>query len=352
MTKIIQATTVFPENVYSQNQIYDFIATLWPKQSKKLLSFFENVQVKERHLVLPIEKYTELATLVQRNQLWQEHGSKLAKKAVLELFEKTGLNGSEIDYLVTTSVTGFSIPSLDTILMNELNISTNAKRLPLFGFGCLGGCAGINRAHDFLKANPKKAAILVGLELCSLTFQLRDVSVANFVGTSLFGDGAAAVLLVGDEHPLAKTAGFEVVDYQAFFYPKTETTMGWNILETGFQIVLSGDVAQLVENEVPKNSQHILDLNKLSSRDVKFVVSHPGGPKVLKALASSLGLTDEHFQHSWQSLAANGNMSSVSVLNVLERSLTRPLGQKGEMGFLMAMGPGFNSEITLLKQLK
>ncbi len=351
MSLIIDAKTVFPENEYEQTQLYDFLSTLWPENKRMIQKFHESVLVQKRATCIPLQEIGRLTTFAQRNRIWKEQALQLSKQAVTDILTKNDITPQDIGLLVTTSVTGFSIPSLDALLMNELQFSAQTKRLPLFGFGCLGGCASLNRAHDYLQLHKDKLALVVGVELCSLTFQLQDKSVPNFVATALFGDGAAAVLLAGEDHPLAKQGKFQIDDYESFFYPNTQDTMGWNIVDTGFQIILSGDVSELVEKEILQNTKFLLNKNKLPLEEMKFVISHPGGPKVLSSLARAVGMQDEDFSHSWASLAEHGNMSSVSVLNVLERSIKSCNGKTNEHGLLMAMGPAFNCEITLLKKV-
>ncbi len=351
MSYIIDAKTQFPDNRFTQDQAFDFLSTIWPSHKSVIQKFHRSVKVGERATCIPLHEVALLTTFAQRNQVWKEKAKELSVKAVKDLLEKNQLKASDIGMLITTSVTGFSIPSLDTLMMNELEFSPQTKRLPLFGFGCLGGCSSLNRAHDYLATHKDQLVIVAAVELCSLTFQMQDTTMANLVATALFGDGAAAVLLAGEEHPLSKQGKFQIKDYESFFYPNTPDTMGWDIVDSGFKIVLSGDVSELVKKEIPSNVKLLLDKNQMSLKDIKFVISHPGGPKVLQALAEAMQLSDDDFSHSWKSLWEHGNMSSVSVLNVLERNLNECNAKTGEFGTLMAMGPAFNTEITLLRKV-
>jgi alkylresorcinol/alkylpyrone synthase len=207
----------------------------------------------------------------------------------------------------------------------------------------------VARAHDYLLAHKNQAVLLLATELCSLTFQLNDSSVANLIGTGLFSDGAAAVVLVGDDHPLAKTGKLKVKDTMSVFYPNTERTMGWDITGEGFKLVLSGDVPAIVQEHVPAGVREFLDHNHLNLNEVDEIIAHPGGPKVLEALAFALDRDGSWFDHSWLSLAENGNMSSVSVLDILSRTLETPADNK-KHGLLMAMGPAFCSEMVLTER--
>jgi alkylresorcinol/alkylpyrone synthase len=244
---------------------------------------------------------------------------------------------------VATTITGMMAPSLEAIMMNRFPFPTDLLRTPIFGLGCLGGVASLNRAHEFLKSRPDKLAIVMAHEACSLTFQFNDSSMANMVGSSLFGDGAAVVLLAGENHPLYKKSGLVINETRASFYPNTESIMGWEVVDTGFKIVLSGSVPDMVYNNVAQDLKNI----NYTPENFSFVISHPGGPKVLEALAKVTEKSRDDFRFSWESLFENGNMSSVSVLNVLEKNLA--LGKKsGEQGLMMAMGPAFNSEMSLV----
>ncbi len=351
MSFILGVKTSFPENHYTQNQFYDFLSTIWPKHKNLVQKFHSNVQVVERAICLPLQEIVKLNSFAERNKIWKEKALELSTQSIEKILNEYHLKASDIDYLVTTSVTGFSIPSLDALLMNKMEFSSHCKRLPLFGFGCLGGVASLNRASDYLKLNPTKLALVVAVELCSLTFQMQDQSLPNMVGTALFADGSAAVLMAGSEHPLSKEAKFEILNYESFFYPNTQGTMGWNIVDTGFQLVLSGDVAELVEKEISHNAKFLFEKNKIKQEDIQYVVSHPGGPKVLTALALALKLADNDLKHSWDSLKEHGNMSSVSVLNVLEKNITDCQGRSQELGLMLAMGPAFNCEISLIKKI-
>ena len=348
MAFIHSVKTNFPKNYYKQDEIAEEIASIWPERKRQIEQFHQSSQVKGRHLSLALEQYKNLGDIGERSKIWLETAVKLQKVSVESLLAEAGIKASEIGLIVSTTVTGLAIPSLEARLMNLLPFSPSTKRVPIFGLGCLGGVAGINRVADYLKGHPQEAALLLATELCSLTFQFDDQSVANLVGTSLFADGAAAVLLLGDEHPLAKKSKFKVMDGQSFFYPQTERIMGWDIVSNGFKIVLSGDVPALVGREVKQNVDQFLSGKKMALSDVSFMVSHPGGPKVLDKLTEVTGKEKDDFLLSWKSLSEKGNMSSVSVLHVLEESFKKKL-VKNEIGLMVAMGPAFCSEMSMIQ---
>jgi alkylresorcinol/alkylpyrone synthase len=352
MAKIVAVQTSFPEgNRTSQEDIQVLLGEMWPDKKTYIKQFGESSSVKHRDLAIPLNEYQDLGDIGKRNKIWMTEGLKLQERNLTKLFAKTNVDLDSITQIVSTSVTGLSIPTLEAKLMNKFKFSENTKRVPIFGLGCLGGVAGINRLNDYLKFRPKEAGLLLATELCTLTFQFHDKSIANLVGTSLFGDGAAALLMVGDEHPLAKDAQFEVLDGESFFYPETERIMGWDVIGSGFQIVLSGDVPNIVTTKVANNLDNFLSKTQTTLDQVKFMVSHPGGPKVLEALVGVTHKTKEHFQFSWDSLKEHGNMSSVSVMDVMSQTIEKTNIEKGSLGMMIAMGPAFCSELTLIKKL-
>lgn len=348
MSYIIDLKTSFPKNYYDQNEIVDFISKVWPDKENRIRQFHNNVCVEKRHLALELEEYLNLGDFGNRSLIWKEHTTDLLGTAIQSLLEEHDINPEIIDAMAFTSITGISIPSVDALLMNRFKFKRNLKRMPYFGLGCLGGVAGINRVHDYLKAYPDQCVLFIASELCSLTFQFDDKSVANLVSTGLFADGAAALLMCGNDHPLSKKAKIEVLDNISNFYPNTERTMGWDITKDGFKIVLSGDVAEIVKDNIAGDLSYFLDKNFLKTDQIEHIISHPGGPKVLKALSSATGYCDNKFNHSWDSLKDLGNMSSVSVLDVLKRTLEKGV-KKNDYAVALAMGPAFNSESTLLK---
>ena len=350
MSYILTSKTVFPKYNYTQGQVIEFLSTLWPNREKMLSKFAANVCVDNRAFCISMDEILALDKFSSRNQTWAEKAVPLVKESVRKVLAETGISLDQIDQYITTSVTGLCIPSLDTIIMNDMEFNPRTKRLPLFGFGCLGGVASLNRAHDYLRLNKKGVVLISAVELCSLTFQMDDKSVENMIGTSLFGDGAASVIMVGEDHPLSGRAKYEITDYGAFFYPNSADTMGWEIKDTGFKLVLNKNVSDLVNGNIPDNLSDLLNSSKICKEDIHFSISHPGGPKVLEAMQESLEMKKQDFSNSWNSLKAHGNMSSVSVLNVLETSISNDLGNSGEFGVMAAMGPGFNSEISIIRK--
>lgn len=346
--RIAGTATGLAAHRYGQRELAALAEAYLPEGSVRegaIERFFARVGVDERYLALPVERYRGLG---ERNDAWLEVATELGETVVRSLLDEAGLDAADIGLLATTTVTGIAVPSLDARLMNRLPFRPSLKRMPLFGLGCLGGAAGLARVADYLKGAPTEAAILLSVELCSLTFQPHDGSVANIVSTGLFGDGAAAVLVVGAEHPLAARGfGPKVVDTRSAFFPNSERVMGWDVVDTGFRVVLSNEVASVVARYVPAAVDGLLADHMLVRADVSAWVVHPGGPKVIDAITRSLDLDASALEPTRRCLRRVGNLSSSSVLFLLDERCRASPGD-GTWGLLMAMGPAFCAEMVLL----
>ncbi len=352
MALIAAVGRAFPEHYYDQEQLLAALRTQWAPHLfnlARLEQLHRNVLVGGRHLALPLEEYPRLASFEDSNGAYVRCATDLGARAVCDVLAKADLPPQAVDHLFFVSVTGIATPSIDARLMNRLALRADLKRTPVFGLGCVAGAAGLARAADYLRAYPEQAALLVSVELCSLTLQPEDFSVANLIASGLFGDGAAAVLLLGERHPAAaRAAGPAVRATQATFYRDTEDAMGWEVTARGFKIVLSDEVPRLVGRRIRGDAERLLAANGLELTDVASFVSHPGGPKVLKAVEEALSLPPEALALSWRHLRAAGNMSSASVLMVLGDTMAERRPAPGAAGLLFAMGPGFCSELVLL----
>lgn len=349
MPQILGLESSFPSYRYQQNQIRELISNASPQKHHAAIGKIHNAAgVDTRFLSLPIENYPNLGAVKERMHLWQEIALGLGTECLNKLFNATQVDVQDIGHFFFTSITGISAPSIDAFLVDHFALSSAIKRTPIFGLGCLGGAALLSRAADYVRAYPKQLALVLAVELCSLTWQKNDFSMANIVATALFGDGCAAFLIAGDLHPLLEKSQAKIIDSHQVFFPKSRHIMGWSIEDTGFKIVLSPGVPEIAQNELPKAVDIFLSRHALNRADIKHWIAHPGGPKVIKALGEGLKISEEYFSTTKESLREMGNMSSVSVLNVLERSMrSRP--NKGDLGLLFAMGPGFCAEMVLLK---
>lgn len=347
--QIASAASAFPKHYYSQKFLLEKLQEYWGDQLRNpqmLARLHRNVTVEGRHLALPPEKYSEMKTWGCANDAWIQVAQELGEQALCRALHHAGLESRNLGALFFTSVTGISSPSIDALLINRMKLPPNIKRVPIFGLGCVAGAAGIARAADYVRAYPKQAAALVSVELCSLTIQREDLSVANLISSGLFGDGSAAVIVTGDN---LQAAGPEIVATRSVFYPNTEQMMGWKVSEKGFRIILSPEVPVLIRENLGKDMDAFLADNECTRADIGSWVLHTGGPKVLEATADALDLHNGQLDASWECLKRVGNLSSASVLVVLEDVMRNRRPEPGTMGILAAMGPGFCSELVLLK---
>ncbi len=347
--KIAAAATALPPHYYPQRTLIDAFRKHWGGRLDRfdiLERLHAATQVDGRYLALELEEYP-LKSWGEANNKWIEASLELGEQAICRALNKSAIGTDQIGAFFFVSITGVASPSIEARLMNRMRLNPRMKRVPIFGLGCVAGAAGIARAADYVKAYPDQAALLLSVELCSLTIQQDDFSAANLISTGLFGDGAAAVLLAGSE--LDASDGPSVVDTRSIFYPHTEHVMGWDISESGFKIVLSRDVPDVVKQNLGRDMDEFLADHGLTRQDIESWVIHTGGPKVLEATESALGLSNGHLAASWECLRRTGNLSSASVLFVLEHVMTRKRPRLGSWGVLAAMGPAFCSELVLLK---
>jgi alkylresorcinol/alkylpyrone synthase len=352
MARIAAVASALPAFIYSQEEITDTIAPMVTRDAGTqavLRRLHGASRVDTRHLVMPIQRYRDETTFTKSNGMFIEVAANLAEQALREALDTAGLAPENIDFVMFTSVTGISAPSIDALLVARLGLRSDVKRVPMYGLGCVAGAAGIARVNDYLIGHPHDVGVLLAVELCSLTFQRDDDSVANLIATGLFGDGAAAVVMVGAERAkqMAVT-GPDVIDSRSQLYPDTESVIGFNAGETGFRIILTAQVSELIEANFGADVTAFLRGNGLELVDVERWIAHPGGPRVLESFQSALGLPDGALDNSWRSLAAVGNLSSASVLHILADELLSPL-LPGDDTVLFALGPGVSAELVLLR---
>jgi alkylresorcinol/alkylpyrone synthase len=304
--------------------------------------------VEHRHTALPLARYGRLSGFTEANDAYIEVALDLAEQALVTALDESKVRPSDVDIVFSTTVTGLTVPTLEARLAARVRLREDVKRVPLFGLGCVAGAAGVARMHDYLLAFPDQVAALLAVELCSLTFQRKDNSMANLVATSLFGDGAGAVITKGAEHASARRRGPKVLATRSRIYPDTDEVMGWKIGSDGFRIVLSVDVATVTEKYLGDDVRGFLADHGLAPEDVSTWVCHPGGPRVIEAVENVLELPADALDHTRNSLRNNGNLSSVSVIDVLRANMADP-PPAGSIGLMVAMGPAFCSELVLLQ---
>ncbi len=334
----------FPSNRYTQEEA---IGALTDFAGPEFRRFALSSGVEFRNTALPLDKYRQLSGFTEANDAYIEVALELAEQALLAALDQAKVRPSELDVVFSTTVTGLAVPTLEARLAARVGLRQDVKRVPLFGLGCVAGAAGTARMHDYLRAFPDQVAALLAVELCSLTIQRKDNSVANLVATSLFGDGAAAVITKGADLSTEGSVGPRVLATRSRIYPDTEEVMGWRIGSDGFRIVLSVDVATVTEKYLGDDVRNFLADHSLTTQDVTTWVCHPGGPKVIEAVENVLDLPATALDHTRNSLRSNGNLSSVSVLDVLRANIADP-PPAGSIGLMIAMGPAFCSELVLL----
>ncbi len=349
--RIVSAASAFPQHYYSQDMLLEALQEYWGDQIENpnvLRRLHRHVGVDGRFLALPKEEYVKMKTWGEANHHWIRTAKELGEKAVSSALEDAGLHGRNLGAFFFASVTGISSPSIDALLINQMGLCRTIRRVPIFGLGCVAGAAAISRAADYVRAYPDQVAAVLSVELCSLTLQREDISMANLISSGLFGDGAAAVIVAG-ANAECEPSGPAILATRSVFYPDTEEMMGWDVSEKGFRIVLSREIPDLVRKNLAHDLDDFLAERGLIRTDINNWVLHTGGPKILEATADALGLKNGELDVSWQCLRRTGNLSSASVLVVLEEVMKNRRPAPGTLGLLAAMGPGFCAEFVLLE---
>ena len=347
--RIASAASAFPQHYYSQEMLLAALQEFWGDRIENpnvLRRLHRHVAVDGRFLALPKEQYMQMRTWGEANRHWIRVAKELGEKAVAGALADAGLHGRNLGAFFFASVTGISSPSIDALLINQMGLCRNIRRVPIFGLGCVAGAAAISRAADYVRAYPDQVALVLSVELCSLTLQREDLSMANLISSGLFGDGAAAEIIAGAECGLS---GPRILATRSVFYPNTEEMMGWDVSEKGFRIVLSREIPDLVRKNLAHDLDDFLAERGLTRAGIGNWVLHTGGPKILEATAEALGLQNGELEVSWQCLRRTGNLSSASVLVVLEEVMKNRRPTPGTLGLLAAMGPGFCAEFVLLE---
>jgi alkylresorcinol/alkylpyrone synthase len=339
----------FPPLYVSQDELIAAFREAWGRRHfnlDRLEQLHRSVLVGGRHLALPMAEYDALDSFGKANDAFVRVATDIGAEAVTKALGAIGAAPRDVDAIYFTSVTGIAAPSIDARIANRLGFRADVKRVPIFGLGCVAGAAGVARCADYVRAFPGHLAILLSVELCSLTLQKDDLSIPNLIASGLFGDGAACAVVTGREHPRAR--GPRVVATRSAFYRDTEDVMGWAVGDRGFRIVLSAAVPEMVRAHLQEDVTMFLRDHDLTVGDVGCWIAHPGGPKVLEAMEEVFALPRSALAKTWESLRAVGNLSSASVLLVLEDTLADP-PPPGTWGLMLAMGPGFCSELVLLR---
>ena len=339
--------TALPPYTMSREEVKRYMREVFPIEERRLKALFsvvDNARIDKRHCIFPVDYFVQPRPLAQITSEYREHAVRLGREAACAALTRAGLAPADIDLFITVSCTGVMIPSLDAHLINDLGFRANVRRLPITELGCAAGAAALAQAWQFLRAFPQGRVLALAVELPTLTFQRGDLSQANLISCSLFGDGAAAAVITGEAGP-----GPRILGAETFLFPHSLDAMGFDLRETGFHIVLAREVPELIRSRIRELIGGFLERNHLRQEDIAAWVLHPGGQKLLSFVEQEMGLTPEQTQPSWDVLRNYGNLSSASVLFVLNQWLTERHVPAGGYGLLAGFGPGFSAEMVLLE---
>ncbi|HVB33579.1 MAG TPA: 3-oxoacyl-[acyl-carrier-protein] synthase III C-terminal domain-containing protein [Patescibacteria group bacterium] len=345
---IVSVATALPAYTMSREEVKKYMRAVFPVDERRLRALYavvDNTRVETRYSIFPLDYFIEPRPLAQLTAEYREHAIRLGRQAACAALSAAGLQPADIDLFITVSCTGVMIPSLDAHLINDMGFRSDVRRLPITELGCAAGAAAMGHAWHFLRGFPQGRALVVAVELPTLTFQRNDLSQANLISCALFGDGAAAAVITGEPRPGPRMMGAET-----YLFPNSLDAMGFDLRETGFHIILAREVPDLIRSHVKQLVGEFLGRHHLRQEDIAAWVLHPGGQKLLAYVEQELGLTPEQTRPSWDVLRECGNLSSASVLFVLERWLSKqqPV-PPGSSGLLVGFGPGFSAEMVLLR---
>jgi alkylresorcinol/alkylpyrone synthase len=349
MSKILGVSTVLPGYEYTTEEILNTMDKEWlshidPDIRRVAIKIMKSAEIEKRHSAFPLSTVFKSQSFKEKNDLYIKAAIDLAEQALAKALRDTNTSPDELDFIITTSCTGFMIPSVDAYLVDKLKLRKNIKRLPVTEMGCAAGISAMIYAHDFLKANPGSKGAVVSVELPSITFQKDDFSMENLVSTAIFADGAAAVILANES---SKTAPM-IVDTDMYHFANTTHLMGYELWNSGLKIVLDRDVPDAIQGHFEDLFLPFLAKNNLKVEDVQNYMFHPGGKKIIARVEDYIGRFGKDISDSKAVLHERGNLSSATILHILERVLNKP-HDKGELGYMLAFGPGFSAQSILLK---
>ncbi|MCH9030776.1 MAG: hypothetical protein IIB00_00750 [candidate division Zixibacteria bacterium] len=347
--RLVDVVSQKPPYPVAQRDVKDFAYSFFKNQipaCDRLLSVFDNAGVEKRYFSAPLDWIGENRSFEERNNRYIQDSLELSTLAAIKLFEKTGIEPSQIDHILFVSTTGLATPSIDARLIGELGLKANTRRIPIWGLGCAGGVLALAHCADLLRGYPGRTALIINVELCGLTFNHGDFSKSNFIATALFGDGATAALVVGGE---TEFPGAEIIAQGETTWPGSKDVMGWNFQSNGMQVVFSRKIPQIVREKIADCLADFLAEEDLQITDIDHFLIHPGGAKVIRAYEEALSLNNDELDAAKEVMRSNGNCSSCSVMHTIEEFLKRGISKPGEYGLVTALGPGFSAGNVLLK---
>jgi alkylresorcinol/alkylpyrone synthase len=346
--KITSVAKQLPKYTRSTKDILPYIKVWMSGQEKrfqrKVLKLFENAGVDRRYSIMDAEEVFLNSSFEEKNAIYVREVIKLGESALMKSLEKAELQPTDIDFIITVSCTGIMIPSLDAYLINRLQMNQNIVRLPVTEMGCVAGVSGIIYAKNFLKANPNKRAAVIAVESPTATFQIEDYSMVNIVSAAIFGDGAASVILSSYEDE----QGPQILDEAMYHFYDAEHLMGFSLRNTGLQMILDKSVPETIADHFPQIVNPFLQQNNMTIEDVDHLIFHPGGKKIVQTVEELFGTLGKNIDDTKEVLKQYGNMSSATVLYVLERFMDKQL-PKGDKGLMLSFGPGFSAQRILLE---
>lgn len=352
MPKVISVATEDAPTIVGQDEVKEFARGLFSGMHagfERLAGVFANASIESRHFTEDRSWYSGEHGFQERNRLYVESAVRMSAACAGKCLAAAGIGPEDFNHIFFVSSTGISTPSIDARLHNVMGFGKHVRRTPIWGIGCAGGAVGLSRALEYTTARPDDAALVIAIELCGLTFQKDDYGKSNIIGTSLFSDGAAAVLVAGDRHPLSKSKGLVLLNSLSTIYDDSLDVMGWEVRDSGLKVIFSKDIPTIVHGSVKANIAEFTEANGLGSDEIKHYVIHPGGPKVISAYEEALGLKYDELRFTKDVLRKHGNMSSPTVLYVLKEFMDRGEFHPGEYGLISALGPGFSSELVLFR---
>jgi len=346
--KITSVATQLPPYTRSTEEIIPFLK-VWlsgqdERYQRKVIKLFENAGVERRYSIMDAEEVFLKTSFEEKNDIYKRETIKLAEGALTKALNKASLTPTDIDFIITVSCTGIMIPSVDAYLINKLDMKQDIVRLPVTEMGCVAGISGMIYANNFLKANPNKRAVVIAVESPTSTFQIEDYSMVNIVSAAIFGDGCACTVLSSYE----EEKGPEIIDEAMYHFYNAEHMMGFELKNTGLQMVLDKEVPETIASHFPKFVHPFLERNDLSIEEVDHLIFHPGGKKIVQTIEEIFGSLGKNIDITKAVLKEYGNMSSATVLYVLERFIDQGV-KKGDIGLMLSFGPGFTAQRLLLK---